>query len=286
MEVIAKPNLSAAEDSAAETATEDSAMEVIAKPNVAAEDGASKSNVATEDTAAVAPTLLQTTIADSASKPNVATEDTAGVPPTLLETILAAGDHHCDNTNSNGASLKQQAVTIATGNVQCDNSNSNGARLQQQAVDNVLLSNTMLAEDAATPAAAADLKPARRFTRSLLKNNKPDKEESAACESQATPDGSNDASFDFPLLLEKPQRRFTRSLLKTKVESSLVGSDDALDSASDSPPVKKMEMKMSKKVACLTKHPGNIRELLNTGLLEGMPVMYIIPHSKVCENHP
>ncbi|GJN29972.1 hypothetical protein PR202_gb18243 [Eleusine coracana subsp. coracana] len=30
---------------------------------------------------------------------------------------------------------------------------------------------------------------------------------------------------------------------------------------------------MSKKVACLTKHPGNIRELLNTGLLEGVPVI-------------
>jgi hypothetical protein len=41
-----------------------------------------------------------------------------------------------------------------------------------------------------------------------------------------------------------------------------------------------MEMKMSKKVACLTKHPSNIRELLNTGLLEGMPVRYIIPSSK------
>jgi len=100
-----------------------------------------------------------------------------------------------------------------------------------------------------------------------------------------TPDDSKEASFDLALLLEKPQRRFTRSLLKTKVESSLVGSDDAHDSASDSPPsVKKMEMKMSKKVACLTKHPGNIRELLNTGLLEGMTVMYIIPHSKVWEN--
>jgi hypothetical protein len=94
--------------------------------------------------------------------------------------------------------------------------------------------------------ATAELKPARRFTRLLLKNHEPNKEESAACESQATPDGSKDTSFDFALLLEKPQRRFTRSLLKTKVESNLVGSDDALDSASDArPSVKKMEMKMS-----------------------------------------
>jgi hypothetical protein len=242
MEVIAKPNLPAEEDIAAD----DSAMEVTAKSNVAAADGVSKPNVSAEDTA---------------SKSNVAA--TVAVAPTLLETAIAAG------------------------NDQCDTSNSNGENLQQQAVENVLVSTTMLAEDTVTPAAAAGLKPARRFTRSLLKNNKPDKEESASCESQATPDGSKDASVGFTLLLEKPQRRFTRSLLKTKVESSLVGSDDVLDSASDSPPsVKKMEMKMSKKVACLTKHPGNIRELLNTGMLEGMPVMYIIPHSKVRENQP
>ncbi|KAF8749454.1 hypothetical protein HU200_012655 [Digitaria exilis] len=138
-----------------------------------------------------------------------------------------------------------------------DNSNSNGGNLQPQAWDNALAPDALLVEDTATPVATAELKPTRRFTRSLLKN-KPGIEESADGESQATPDGSEDAPFDLALLLEKPHR-----------------------SASDSPPsVKKMEMKMSKKVACLTKHPVNIRELLNTGLLEGMPVMYIIPHSK------
>nr|CAB3469149.1 unnamed protein product [Digitaria exilis] len=169
---------------------------------------------------------------------------------------------------------------VAAGNDQCDNSNSNGGNLQPQAWDNALAPDALLVEDTATPVATTELKPTRRFTRSLLKN-KPGIEESADGESQATPDGSEDAPFDLALLLEKPHRRFTRSLLKKKVESSIIGSDDVLDSASDSPPsVKKMEMKMSKKVACLTKHPVNIRELLNTGLLEGMPVMYIIPHSK------
>jgi len=193
------------------------------------------------------------------AKPNVPMEECAAAldaAPTLLESTSAAG------------------------NDQCNSSNSDVGSLQPQAADNALAPAPLLVEETTTPLPAAELKPARRFTRSLLKN-KPDKEDSAASRSQMTPDDSKEASFDLALLLEKPQRRFTRSLLKTKVESSLVGSDDAHDSASDSPPsVKKMEMKMSKKVACLTKHPGNIRELLNTGLLEGMTVMYIIPHSK------
>jgi hypothetical protein len=196
------------------------------------------------------------------AKPNVPVENCVAAldaASTLLESAGADGNDHCNNSNSNIASLHLQAV------------------------DNASVPNALQVEDTATPVAAAELKPARRFTRSLLKDKR-DKEESTATEGHAIPDGSKDASFDSA---SKPQRRFTRSLLKTKVESSLVESDDALDSASDSPPsVKKMEMKMSKKVACVTKHPGNIRELLNTGLLEGMPVMYIIPHSKVCENQP
>lgn len=145
----------------------------------------------------------------------------------------------------------------------------------QDANSNAGMPVPLAAQDATTPAATTELKPARRFTRSLLKN-KPDEEEAATpTESQ----GSKDASIDSTLL---SQRRFTRSLLKTKVDNSLVGSEDVPDTASQSPPsVKKMEMKMSKKVACLTKHPGNIRELFNTGLLEGVPVMYMIPRSKV-----
>ncbi|CAL5045151.1 unnamed protein product [Urochloa decumbens] len=215
--------------------------------------------------------IVQKMLEASHAEAEAVTEDSVIAKPNVpLENCVAALDA--------AQTLLESAV--AAGNDQCDNSNSNGGSLQLQVVDNASVSDALLVEDTATPVATAELKPARRFTRSLLKN-KPDKEESAATESQATPDGSKDGSFDLALLLEKPQRRFTRSLLKTKVESSLVGSDDALDSASDSPPsVKKMEMKMSKKVACVTKHPGNIRELLNTGLLEGMPVMYIIPHSK------
>jgi hypothetical protein len=105
VKVIANPNLLASENSAAD----DSTMEVIAKPNVATKDGASKFNVGMEDTT---------------SKLTVA--DTAAVEPTLLETSIAAGS------------------TVVAGNEQCDNSNSSGASLQQQAIDNVLMSTVML----------------------------------------------------------------------------------------------------------------------------------------------
>ncbi|TVT99330.1 hypothetical protein EJB05_55330 [Eragrostis curvula] len=192
-------------------------------------------------------------VEDSAAGPDAIAEDSADAAPTLPEPSVAAGSDKRDDSNSNGGNLPMHAA------------------------DNALVPVPLAAQDTATPAATTELKPGRRFTRSLLKN-KPDEEEAASGECQTTPQDSKDASIDSALL---PQRRFTRSLLKTKVEATLVGSEDVPDSASDSPPsVKKMEMKMSKKVACLTKHPGNIRELFNTGLLEGMPVMYIIPHSK------
>lgn len=146
-------------------------------------------------------------------------------------------------------------------------------------LDNVLSDPPLCADDAATPASTAGVSPARRFTRSLL-SNKPDKE-TAASESQGG-EGKKDSLTD---LAPTPGRRFTRSLLKPKVEAhpttTLVVSEEPADSTSHTPPsVKKMEMKMSKKVDCLTKHPGNIKELFSTGLLEGMTVMYIIPNSK------
>jgi hypothetical protein len=147
-------------------------------------------------------------------------------------------------------------------------------------LDNVLADPPLAAEEAATPTSTAGLTPARRFTRSRL-SDKLDKE-AATSESQGS-EGKKDSSVD---LAPTPQRRFTRSLLTPKVEvrptSSLVVSEEPADSTSNTPPsVKKMEMKMSKKVDCLTKHPTTVKELLSTGLLEGMPVMYIIPHSKV-----
>ncbi|CAA7399004.1 unnamed protein product [Spirodela intermedia] len=105
---------------------------------------------------------------------------------------------------------------------------------------------------------------------------------------------------------EEPMRRFTRSLLKADVkepalpiveespvltaEASSAASGGSVGfeeikvsadtvNASDEPlrvtPQRKMELKMSKKIA-LSKFPSNIRDLLATGLLEGLPVKYLI----------
>uniref|UniRef100_A0A0E0HJH5 Zinc finger PHD-type domain-containing protein n=1 Tax=Oryza nivara TaxID=4536 RepID=A0A0E0HJH5_ORYNI len=182
----------------------------------------------------------------------------------------------------------QEPPTVTAANGRDVSHESFEQNLQHQVLDNALTDPSLLAESTATPASTAGLKPVRRFTRSLLKN-KPE-EEPTASKSQdpavsMISEDNNEASVDLALAPEKPQRRFTRSLLKVKVEArstnNLLQSKEAIDSTSDSSrSVKKMEMKMSKKVACLTKHPSNIRELLNTGLLEGMPVKYIIPSSK------
>ncbi|WOL17342.1 hypothetical protein Cni_G26133 [Canna indica] len=90
--------------------------------------------------------------------------------------------------------------------------------------------------------------------------------------------------------LENPMRRLTRSASKAISESasgdiastssSSSGFDDtkgALNTADCSSiltPKKKMELKMSKKITS-AKLPSNIRDLLSTGLLEGLPVNYI-----------
>lgn len=82
-------------------------------------------------------------------------------------------------------------------------------------------------------------------------------------------------------------RRFTRSVLKSKVEyfepengnlrDTVVLEADGLVSekvtALDSPKTRKMEMKMSKKIL-LKGRPATVKELFETGLLEGYPVFY------------
>ncbi|XP_043704921.1 remodeling and spacing factor 1-like [Telopea speciosissima] len=118
--------------------------------------------------------------------------------------------------------------------------------------------------------------------------------------------------------LERPPRRFTRSALKPKVEpmevSASAGGDsvvpeDAKDETSkkggsvisdDAKTIaivggegkitdvvspltaslkKKLEMKMSKKIA-LTKFPSKVRELLDTGMLDGLAVKYLLRGNK------
>ncbi|KAK1260522.1 Zinc finger CCCH domain-containing protein 19 [Acorus gramineus] len=104
------------------------------------------------------------------------------------------------------------------------------------------------------------------------------------------------------ILPEKPVRRFTRSVLKAAATDlatagSLSGDSDlTMDEQNESSkkeveaaetgmtgvvsPKKKLELKMSKKIS-LTKFPSNIRELLATGLLEGMPVKYTLRTDKL-----
>ncbi|KAK9290995.1 hypothetical protein L1049_009178 [Liquidambar formosana] len=96
------------------------------------------------------------------------------------------------------------------------------------------------------------------------------------------------------VVLEKPLRRFTRSALKPKVEPveswvsgtcspglsdgpkdkalpKVEGEENTAVSTSGTP--KKVELKMSKKIA-LNKVPSTVKELLETGLLEGIQVIY------------
>lgn len=90
------------------------------------------------------------------------------------------------------------------------------------------------------------------------------------------------AALDVEGNSEKPLRRFTRSLLKPRGEASEISDvefakgEEAAEThaASPAPSSSKMEMKMSKKVE-LTKSPTRLKDLLDTGLLEGLSVQYI-----------
>ncbi|EEC79814.1 hypothetical protein OsI_21258 [Oryza sativa Indica Group] len=111
----------------------------------------------------------------------------------------------------------QEPPTVTAANGRDVSHESFEQNLQHQVLDNALTDPSLLAESTATPASTAGLKPARRFTRSLLKN-KPE-EEPTASKSQdpavsMISEDNNEASVDLALAPEKPQRRFTRSLLK------------------------------------------------------------------------
>nr|GMC79614.1 increased DNA methylation 1 isoform X2 [Ipomoea batatas] len=87
------------------------------------------------------------------------------------------------------------------------------------------------------------------------------------------------------------KRRFTRSALKVKVEvvsemeneviKGFIDAEEAAEAVGDEngvttalgTPTKKLEMKMSKKIV-LNGKPSTVRELFETGLLEGYPVVY------------
>ncbi|XP_072967202.1 uncharacterized protein [Typha angustifolia] len=140
-------------------------------------------------------------------------------------------------------------------------------------------------------------KPMRRFTRSVLKIPSKD-QEGVAVEKHVSENGHCVPLDEVGVVSGNSTRRFTRSLIKGKTEDSGVGSEattsngsvrseEMKDGASESVSSgvnKKMEMKMSKKVAP-TKSPSNVRELLATGLLEGFPVKYFVPNGKLPTLH-
>ncbi|OAY81113.1 uncharacterized protein LOC109726993 isoform X1 [Ananas comosus] len=154
--------------------------------------------------------------------------------------------------------------------------------------------------------AVSAAKPTRRFTRSLLNN----KAEDAVAGPEATVSNGLDSKVSSVkqekvpvnyqvvenvsnIPAEKPIRRFTRSLLKDKAEGATVsngsvGSEETKDGEQDTDGLlsspNKMELKMSKKIR-LRRIPGNVRDLLATGLLEGLPVKYYIPNGKQPELH-
>ncbi|XP_008779219.1 uncharacterized protein LOC103698933 isoform X1 [Phoenix dactylifera] len=137
-------------------------------------------------------------------------------------------------------------------------------------------------------------KSTRRFTRSALKV--PPMEDGVSTVGSLMVINAHNGSKDGNSLSEKPARRFTRSAIKAKekdsgaaetttTSSGSVGSDDPKAEANgengslNSTLKKKMELKMSKKIA-LTKLPTNVRDLLATGLLEGLHVKYIASNGK------
>ncbi|KAL3324774.1 hypothetical protein AABB24_038734 [Solanum stoloniferum] len=81
--------------------------------------------------------------------------------------------------------------------------------------------------------------------------------------------------------IKTPMRRFTRSALKTEEDTEVsqchsikIVDVHETDSVGTMAAPAKLELKMSKKVA-LTKIPTKLKDLLETGLLEGLPVRYI-----------
>ncbi|KAG1361365.1 putative increased DNA methylation 1 [Cocos nucifera] len=131
-------------------------------------------------------------------------------------------------------------------------------------------------------------KPTKRFTRSALKD--PPMDDEVVIVEFPMVINAHDGSKDENSLSEKSVRKFTRQAIKAREEDSgagetvttssgSVGSEDrkaeanSEDGSLNSTPKKKMELKMSKKIV-LTKLPTNVRDLLATGLLEGLPVKY------------
>ncbi|KAL5995185.1 hypothetical protein ACLOJK_025243 [Asimina triloba] len=146
---------------------------------------------------------------------------------------------------------------------------ANDSEMVIDETDGVLLSGEGLkglANENSTPQAA----PGRRFTRSALKG--------CLDSMEITVDGAVASAMPVELK-EEP----TDISVKSENDESVVGDLKVAKVGgrlkSRPGPKKKLELKMSKKIAS-TKLPSNVTELLATGLLEGMPVRYRLGANK------
>ncbi|KAJ3689119.1 hypothetical protein LUZ61_018283 [Rhynchospora tenuis] len=115
--------------------------------------------------------------------------------------------------------------------------------------------------------------PDKSFTRSAIKQ---DSEETGADVA-----ASDTVHAEVAQQEQVPSRRFTRSVLKDKAEGFRSGAAAGEASANGVPSRKSnLEIKMSKKIS-VNKVPGTVRDLLSTGLLEGLEVEYKSPSGRL-----
>ncbi|KAI3938844.1 hypothetical protein MKW98_018301 [Papaver atlanticum] len=121
-------------------------------------------------------------------------------------------------------------------------------------------------------------KPMRRFTRSLV-------------EPKAEPAGNNGTYEQQNVTPEKSMQRFTRSLLEPKLEHEVIDcSNEVHNGVSEEAPrrftrsvLKPKEERTDTSEYVFTNSPSNVKELFETGMLEGLVVKYAFPGKKTTE---
>ncbi|GJN29973.1 hypothetical protein PR202_gb18244 [Eleusine coracana subsp. coracana] len=171
VEVIPEPD-APVQDSAA--ATDAPLEDSVVRPDALAEDSAAGPDA---ELTPLEPSRLDALAEDSAAGPDAAL--------TLLEPSSSSPDALAEDSAA-GQYVALALPAVAAGSDNCDDSNSNAGYLPMHAADNAPFPVPLAAQDTTTAAATMELKPARRFTRSLLKN-KPDEEEATPSGSQETP---------------------------------------------------------------------------------------------------
>nr|DAD28616.1 TPA_asm: hypothetical protein HUJ06_030084 [Nelumbo nucifera] len=109
----------------------------------------------------------------------------------------------------------------------------------------------------------------KRFTRSALKIPKAE-----PIEVSASTSGDSVVSEDSKNAAIAKGSSVVSDDAKSEALAKCDSKKDDVVSPLKTPPKKKLELKMSKKIA-LTKFPSRVKELLETGLLEGLPVQYV-----------